>query len=52
MKSLSKSLKLLRKDKSADEESGSMGFIIKAAITLIVAGLFFWLVVKAMGNFG
>ena len=52
MKSLSKSLKLLRKDKSADEESGSMGFIIKAAITLTVAVLFFWIVSKAIGKFG
>ncbi len=51
MKSLAKSLKLLRKDKSADEESGGFGFITNILITIAIGGLIIFIVWMTIRKF-
>lgn len=46
-----KTTNLLRRNKSADTEGGGFGTIVKIAITLIIGGLFFWVLIRAMGRF-
>ncbi len=46
--SIIKTMKNLRKNKSAIEEGG-FGMVVNIAITIIVGTLFLWLAIKFMG---
>ena len=51
MRDLLKITKLFRGNKSADSEGLGFGIIVKIVITLIIGGLFFWVLIRAMGRF-
>ena len=47
---LKKKYRMLQNKKGI--ESGGFSFVVKVAMALLIGGLFFWMVIKALGKFG